>query len=207
MDTFQDVELDIVEYFSEAHDDARARIRAAFEDDLSSFGGVGEDIANAYPRVAHMNTLMGYFGETLGALIVEHYGAHGFSDWQVPVLLFRFHEVEIEHIDDIIQRQAEGVSVDFDAPQEVRPGRTGDDGLAFRLDENHIITDVLRIEAKCLLNHSAAKIADAHHKLSNAPIRPQGIRQLLEIFREYRHVPGADKWISALMTLLTRDKV
>ena len=71
-------------YLEEAFDDARRRLRRGFEDALSPFGGGIEDPAANYPAALHQVTLQGYFGKMLGVLAVEHWGAAGYDDWQVP---------------------------------------------------------------------------------------------------------------------------
>jgi hypothetical protein len=187
-------------YLEEAHDDARRRLREAFEDDLSPFSDAATDPAANYPALFHRVTLQGYFGETLGILAVEHWGAHGQTDWVVPAFLFRFHDTEFQHLDVINQRIVAGDAHVPDAPEEIRPGRTGDDGLAFRRDGQNTITDVLTLEAKCLRIHSAEKIKDAHEKLAAALNRSPGVRELIEILSDYDD-PEANAWVEALLKL------
>ncbi|MGO9267981.1 MAG: hypothetical protein ACLQBA_24340 [Candidatus Binataceae bacterium] len=187
-------------YIEEAHDDARRRLREAFEDDLSPFNDAATDPAANYPAALHRVTLQGYFGETLGILAVEHWGAHGQTDWIVPAFLFRFHDTEFQHLDVIDQRIAAGIQHDADAEVEIRPGRTGDDGLAFRRDTQNNITDILTLEAKCLRTHRSEKIKDAHQKLAAAPNRPPGVREMIEILRHYDD-PEAKAWVEALLRL------
>lgn len=110
------------EYFAEAHDDARRRIRKGFEDDLSPFNDASSDPAANYPWALGRVTLQGYLGETMAILLVEHLGAHGHNDWQTPAFLFRYHDVELQHLDWVNERLMEGVDVDLDAPRERRPG-------------------------------------------------------------------------------------
>lgn len=190
-------------YIEEAHDDARQRLREAFDDDLSPFNDSTPDPAANYPALFHRVTLQGYFGETLGILAIEHWGAHGQTDWRVPAFLFRFHDTEFQHLDVINQRIATGNTHEPDTQEEIRPGRTGDDGLAFRRDGQNTITDVLTLESKCLKRHNTQKIRDAHEKLSSAPIRPTGVRELIEILRHYGD-PEAKTWVEALVKL-SRD--
>jgi hypothetical protein len=117
------------------------RLRRGFEDALSPFEDERgdptvadqEDPAENYPALLHQLTLQGYLGETLACLAVEHWGALGQTDWVVPAFLFRFHDVEFQHLEIINQRLRDGEEHQPDASQEMRPGRTGDDGIAFRI--------------------------------------------------------------------------
>jgi hypothetical protein len=86
-------------YVDEAFEDARRRIRRGFEDDLSPFNNPAADPAENYPALLHRVTLQGYLGETLAILTVEHWGAHGHTDWVVPAFLFRFHDQEFQHLE------------------------------------------------------------------------------------------------------------
>jgi hypothetical protein len=191
---------ELIRYIDEAHEDARRRIRRGFEDDLSPFHGPPNDPAANYPALLHRVTLQGYFGETLAALAVEHWGADGHMDWVVPAYLFRLHDQEFQHLEEINERLAAGEVYDPDRIAEQRPGRTGDDGLAFRINERNTITDVLTIEAKCLTQNSTAKIQEAHQKLAAAGLRPSGVRELINLLDEYGTLE-AERWQEALLNL------
>src|SRR5688572_3464398 len=67
-------------YIEEALDDARRLLRSGFEDSLSPFSVPQPDPAANYPAALNRVTLQGYFGETLAALAVEHWGAANHSD-------------------------------------------------------------------------------------------------------------------------------
>ncbi len=82
----------------------------------------------------------------------------------------------------------------------MRPGRTGDDGLAFRIDESNVITDVLTIEAKCLTRNNPSKIEEAHEKLAAGGRVPSGIRELINLLDDY-DTPTANVWREALLRL------
>jgi hypothetical protein len=157
---------ELIAYFDEAFDDARRRIRAGFADDLSPFNDPARDPAANYPALLHRVTLQGYLGETLAGLAVEHWGAHGHIDWVVPAFLFRLHDQEFQHLESINERLLAGETYDPDNIAEQRPGRTGDDALAFRIDDQGVITDVLTLEAKCLAQNRSEKIKEAHAKLA-----------------------------------------
>jgi hypothetical protein len=144
--------------------------------------------------------LQGYLGETLAVLAVEHWGAHGHADWVVPAFLFRVHDQEFQHLETINERLLAGETYDPDRIAERRPGRTGDDGIAFRISDDNTITDVLTLEAKCLIHSSNAKIEEAHRKLAAGGIRPSSIRELINILDEY-DTPEAQAWQESLLRL------
>jgi hypothetical protein len=187
-------------YIDEALEDARQRLRRGFVDPLSPYNIPHPDPAANYPAVLNRITLQGYFGETLAVLAVEHWGAADRTDWQVPAFLFRSHEQEFQHLDEINQRLADGQPHDPDADAERRPGRTGDDALAFRRNPQNTITDVMTLEAKCLSQNRNDKIEDAHRKLAAAGVRPNGIRELIGILQDY-NTPEAKSWQQSLLEL------
>ena len=185
-------------YIDEAFDDARRRLRTGFEDALSPFNDPALDPAANFPAALNRITLQGYFGETLAVLAVEHWGAAGHHDWQVPTFLFRFHDAEFQHLEEINRRIREGEQHDPDANAERRLGRTGDDALAFRRTQDGGITDVLTLEAKCLGQNHNDKIQEAHQKLSGAGAIPSGIRELIELLSDYNSPDGLS-WQEALV--------
>jgi hypothetical protein len=187
-------------YIEEAFDDARRRVRRGFEDSLSPFNDPTTDPAANYPALLHHITLQGYFGETLAVLAVEHWGAHSHTDWCVPAFLFRLHDVEFQHLESINERLVSGGTYEPDEGAERRPGRTGDDGIAFRLNNENTITDVLTIESKCVARNNNKKIKEAHEKLAAGTLRPSGVRELINILNEY-DTPDTEKWVEALLKL------
>jgi hypothetical protein len=188
-------------YIDEAFEDARQRLRSGFGDDLSPFNGdPNSDPAANYPALLHRVTLQGYFGEILAVIAIEHWGAHGHTDWVVPAFLFRFHEVEFQHLELINQRLRGGGVHNPDEPEEIRPGRTGDDGLAFRTNADNLITDVLTIEAKCVNRHRSEEIKEAHEKLAQGLQLPVGVRELINLLSKYE-TPEANTWQEALLKL------
>lgn len=194
------IRAELIAYFDEALEDARRRIRRGFEDDLSPYNDPSVDPAANYPALLHRNTLQGYLGETLSVLAVEHWGAHGYKDWIVPAFLFRLHDQEFQHLEAINERLLAGEAYDPDRVAERRPGRTGDDGLAFRINGRNTITDVLTLEAKCLAQNSNAKIEEAHQKLTAGGSRPSGVRELINLLDEYT-TAEAQAWQEALLNL------
>lgn len=191
---------ELIAYAQEALDDARARIRKGFEDSLSPFSDSVDDPAAHYPAMLNRITLQGYLGETIAGLAVEHFGAFGKTDWHVPAFLFRFHDQEFQHLDLINERLLMGEPHDPDAQNEKRPGRTGDDALAFRLDAQGKITHVLSLEAKCLIRSNTEIIADAHAKLAAGTRRPSGIRELITLLSDYK-TDAAQEWVARLLEL------
>jgi hypothetical protein len=187
-----------VAYFQEALDDARRRLRRGFEDTLSPFGDPALDPAANYPQMLNRTTLLGYLGETFAALAAEHSNVHDRNDWRVPALLFRFHDVEFQHLERINQRLRAGEAYDPDAAAQRRPGRTGDDAVAFVKNAANVITHVLTFEAKCLSNHQAQKLTDAHGKLSSGPSVPDSVRELIELLNSYTSVE-AQQWQESLI--------
>lgn len=193
-----DVLAELVAYFQEALEDARLRLRSGFEDALSPFNDPVLDPAANYPGLLHRNTLKGYLGETFAALAVEHWDIHNRNDWQVPALLFRFHDVEFQHLERINQQLRAGQAYDPDAPAARRPGRTGDDAIAFVKNDANSITHVLTLEAKCLSGHQSVKLNEAHGKLSSASSVPDSVRELVELLNCY-DTPEAEAWQEALI--------
>ncbi len=189
---------ELIEYVQEALDDARARIRKGFEDNLSPFADPVDDPAAHYPAMLNRITLQGYLGETLSGLAVEHFGAFNKTDWQIPAFLFRFHDTEFQHLDLINERLLVGEAHDPDAVAERRPGRTGDDALAFRLDDDGKITHILSLEAKCLIKSNTDVMTDAHAKLSAGQRRPSGVRELITLLSEYE-TDEAQAWVERLL--------
>ena len=191
---------ELIDYAQEALDDARTRIRKGFEDNLSPFSDPVEDPAAHYPAMLNRITLQGYLGETLAGLAVEHFGAFGKTDWHVPAFLFRFHDQEFQHLDLINERFMMGEPHDPDAKEEMRPGRTGDDALAFRLDAQGKITHILALEAKCLVTSNTGTISEAHGKLAAGSRRPSGIRELITLLSDYE-TDAAQEWVVRLLEL------
>jgi hypothetical protein len=197
---FSPVLSEMQKYIELAHEDARLTLRKGFEDNLSPFSSDVLDPAANYPSMLNKITLQGYFGETLGVLAVEHWGAHGSNEWQIPAFLFRFHDTEFQHLDTINTRIADGEEYDPDVISERRPGRTGDDGIAFIRDAENNITHILTLECKCVGSHSANTIKDAHEKLHNAPIRPQSVHELIRLLQDYK-TDEAKTWVEALLKI------
>src|SRR5207248_2506322 len=106
-------------------------------------------------------TLKGYFGEIFAAIIAQNFSPFELHNWEVPAFLFRHHLVEFQHLEAMRQQGSEA---------KYRPGRTGDDCLAFQRDGNGEIVRVLYCEAKCTVDHESGMIADAYEKASKSAI-------------------------------------
>jgi len=197
----------------EAHEDARRHIRDIEGVSLNPVEiSEGQDPAAGYPgQTVHTNNLMGYFGEVLTSIICEEFAPFGDARWEVPAYFFRFHYDEDRH-----REQVEQIGKKTDPDEEIRPGRTGEDCLAFIMDETDNITHTLICEAKCRTQHTEKKIqgkqgeviittevSEAHQKISERYLVPLDRPRIIEILRDYspQEKPKASKWITALQKL------
>ena len=197
----------LVAYVQEALDDARRMMRCGLSDSLSPFDDdvPDPDPAANYPAALHRNTLKGYFGETLAGLVVEHFGAFGNDDWHVPAFLFRMHDVELRHLGIINEHLWSGKVRDPDAKSQIRPGRTGDDAVAFRINDEGKITHVLTLEAKCLAKNNVTKIRKAFRNLSaERPRRGNSVWEVSYILSQYQ-TPQAKEWKRRLLSFYKED--
>lgn len=130
----------------EAHEDARRYIRKLEGVSLNPLEiPEGQDPAAGYPgQTVHLNNLIGYFGEILTGVICEEFAPFDETRWKVPAYLFRWHLDEARHLDQIGQ-----IGKNPNPNKEIRPGRQGDDCLAFILNESGNITHTLFCESKC----------------------------------------------------------
>lgn len=176
---------------SNAHEDARNRLRRLVNGSLEPLSTPRpRDPAKGYPERLHIQTLKGYFGEILAAAVAENLGPFG-KAWEVPAYLFRYHLVEFQQLAMVNQTGAGAA---------VRPGRTGDDCLAFLRDGNGDIMAVLFCEAKCTASHDAGLIGEAHEKSSLPNLLPVDLLQVIEVLEEST-APAAAKWVVALRSL------
>jgi hypothetical protein len=182
---------ELTSYVQNAHEDARSRLRKAFENPLDPLGAPPPfDPTDGYPGRFHMQTLKGYFGEIFAGLIAEHFSPFKEDGWKVPAFLFRYHEVEFQQLESL--RQTGGLA-------KKRPGRTGDDCLAFQLDDEGQIIRYLYIEAKCTSAGSMPKmILNAYKKASESKL--VDLRQIIEILQLRNDVPSKH-WIYAIQQL------
>jgi hypothetical protein len=177
---------------SDAHDDARRRLRKLSTGSLDPLLEPNvKDPAAGYPERLHIQTLKGYFGEIVAGVVAEDLHPFGMKDWTVPAFLFRFHLVEFQHLS--MMDQTGDVA-------GLRPGRTGDDCLAFRRDASGTIVATLFCEAKCTADHDADMINKAHEKSSLSNLLPVDILQIIEVLEDSADA-GAPSWIDALRRL------
>src|SRR5258706_14386554 len=91
---------ELTSYIQDAHEDARSRLRKLVENPLDPLGDLPAfDPTYGYPEHFHMDTLKGYFGEIFAGLIAEHFSPFEQEGWKVPAFLFRYHEVEFQHLE------------------------------------------------------------------------------------------------------------
>ncbi len=179
---------ELKQYVYEAHEDTRRHLRElAGYNPLNPFEEYGtDDPAKGYPETLHIITLQGYFGEIFAAIIAQHFSPFEVDNWEVPAFLLRFHEVELQHIEALNQIGGE---------VKRRPGRTGDDFLAFQRDRSGKIVRVLYGEAKCTVDHDTGMIADAYEKAGNSRI--VDFLRIIDILRE-KNDPSAEQWVDAI---------
>lgn len=182
------IEQELIQYVRTAHEDARqwwldatASLDPLEPDTITTLSG--------YPNLLPMQTLKGYFGEVFAALVAEHYAPFEEDMWRVPAHLFRWHNAAFEYLESVRQGSPLLQAV---------VGRTGDDCLAFKIDESGTITKVLFCEAKCTHTHSTKMIKEAHKKvgLSSLASLPHLITLLTT-----RNDESSRKWIDALRRL------
>ena len=178
---------DLRSYVQAAHEDARRRLRklAGISLDPLDFT-VENDPAEGYPERLHIRTLKGYFGEIFAGLVAENFRPFGQGGWKVPAFLFRYHLVEFQQL-EAMRQTGEKASL--------RPGRTGDDCLAFQLNDEGRIIRSLYCEAKCTPGHDSGMITEAYKKVSEAVI--VDIPQLIEVLEECDD-PTSLQWVKAL---------
>jgi hypothetical protein len=182
---------------NKAHEDARKYLRTLAGMSLDPLSEKQIfDPAAGYPESLDIQTLKGYFGEILTGVVAVNYSHFGETVWEVPVALFRFHDLAFDQIGRLSQGTAN--------PKKI-PGRTGDDNLAFVRDENGFINKILFCEAKCTADHDSTLISDAHEKVSEANLIPVSIKNLIDILRDYDDV-NSKEWIYALRHLWLSSK-
>lgn len=185
-------------YVREAHADAIRHLRNLAGISLDPLDEAAPlDPAEGYPECLHIQTLKGYFGEILSGIVAENLPHFGISEWKVPAFLFRFHNVEFDQLERLHQ---------IPGKAKKRPGRTGDDNLAFFRDRTGKIVKSLACEAKCTANHETGMIDEAHIKVSEPEVKPVSIRQIIEILMEYDD-PASRQWVNALRQLWLTKKV
>jgi hypothetical protein len=178
---------------NEAHEDARKRLRDIEGVSLDPLEiPTGQDPAEGYPERLPTTTLMGYFGEILAGIICENFAPLEETRWKVPAHLFRFHLEAFRHLEQLGQGGIDQNHQIF--------GRTGDDCLAFVLDEDGTVIRAMFCEAKCLNRHDSRKVDEAHRKLTDAVLKPLDRQQLIEVLLD-NDDPESAVWVEALRKL------
>lgn len=182
----------------QVHDDARFKLREFLRDTLDPLEEWNDDIdpADGYPEVLDLTTLKGYFGEFFSGFVAENFHPFGEENWRVPVFPFRFHNTAFDQLE--MFRQTGGM-------KKATYGRTGDDCVAFVLDEDKIVK-ILFLEAKCTASHDMSMIADAHTKISSANQKPVELMRIIEVLKAYKRHPDAEIWIKALRKLYSSEE-
>lgn len=189
-----DALVELEEYVQKAHEDACRHYSQMTQESLDPLESEAlPDFLGQYPSCLDLITLQGWFGEVFAGLIAEYFNPFDEPGWKVPVFLFRFHQTVFDQLERIRQTGE---------PFKHVPGRTGDDCIAFQLDNNNEITRSLVCESKCTLKHDMGLINDAHEKISkeNNPV-PVNAWRLLDILRERRGDPEAAMWVRAIARL------
>jgi hypothetical protein len=175
---------------AEAHRDARERLERLAGISLDPLQGAPPDW-RPYPDELHTSALQGYMGEVLAGVVAENYQPHG-QPWTVPGFLFRGHQAAYQELER--RRQLGG-------PARPIPGRTGDDALAFQVDEDGAVIAWLWAEAKCTHDHNSELINAGHRQLSAAIRVPVDLVQLIDVLAESQD-PSRERWIASLRELL-----
>lgn len=183
---------DLRQAFHDAHEDARAHLRAVADVNLDPLAADERDPADGYPEGCDIVTLKGYFGEVLAGLLIEHTRPFGIEGWRVPAFLFRFHVSAFQFLEREDQDAADTRTI---------PGRTGDDCLAFLRDEEGHIRATLFCEAKCSEGHDAHLIARAHEQISDRAWRPVDVGRLVEVLLDSPDDVDAVSWVASLREL------
>lgn len=177
-------------YINHAHEGARQKLRKPLGDTLHPLHhGTKVDPSFGYPQKFGDAALQGFFGEIVAGIIAEHYVGNDDIEWEVPVYLFRTHVVAFQQLENMKQTD--------DWERQI-VGRTGDDSLAFMLNENSQVVAWLACEAKCTRNHSSQLIADNHEKLSQNIKRPIDLLRLISALEDYKNDKYVRNWINAL---------
>jgi hypothetical protein len=188
----------------EAHEDFRQHIRNLLGHSLDPLDPLGQPCItyalDDYPRCWPLKTLKGYFGEIFAGVVAEHLNPFD-QDWEIPAFPFRLHMSEFHQLEMWRQTGEE---------PRTRPGRFGDDLIAFQRNDTGKIIRSLTCEAKCTYRHNKSLIEDAHAKASSKNPVPLDYLKLVEILRDYQEQDSrAHEWIEALRQLqfITKDSL
>ena len=147
-----------------AHEDARRHFSKLLGISLDPLGPRGAlEQLSGYPGLLHLGALKGYLGEILAGLICEHFRPFDEDGWEVPVFLFRFHDVAFHELERVRQTGGQARPI---------PGRFGTDCLAFLRRPDGRIVRAIFCEAKCTSGHDSTMIREAHRQLSDELLSP-----------------------------------
>lgn len=190
-------------YVQQAHADAKARFQRFLDtDSLDPLEPRRSDHID-YPGSLPSQTLMGYFGEVMAGLLAQTVTPFAGDQWYVPAFLFRFHEDARSRLYELRMMNRDGQDT---SRLRRRPiiGRHQDDCLAFRFGPDGKIIASLVCEAKCLQNNNQEKVDEAYEKVSQGPLIPVSLPQLIEIM-ESSSSQHAQQWVDALWELHLRN--
>ena len=196
-----DVVAALRELIERAHADYREHLMRLAGDpaelmpEILDSGEVVPDPTAGWPHDLHLSILMGYFGEILSGFVAERHEPHGIAGWRVPAYMFRNHEVSFEMLERTRQTEDKVTPV---------PGRTGDDCLAFVLEDREI-TYALFCEAKCYQQHDARAVEAAHKKISVGNLVPVSVLALVRVLLD-SSAAEAPEWVRALQLLRLRPR-
>ena len=106
----------------EVHKDAKRYLTQLTQNSLDPLGvNSPSAVANAYPRLLHLNTRKAYFGEIMAGIVIENFSLTQPGDWRVPVFLFRYHQMAFDQLERWRETNSAPIGV---------PGQTGD-GIAW----------------------------------------------------------------------------
>ena len=163
------------EVVEQAHADALQEFRRLYAVSLDPLtpGMSAHTPPDSYPHGLHTSTLQGYLGEIIAGVVAENHDPHDIT-WTVPAFLFRAHEQAREAL---VRRFQLG------GPARPIPGRTGDDCVAFALNDDGTVKAWLNAEAKCTHDHDSGLIAKGHAQLSSAITAPVNLYRIVDIVR------------------------
>lgn len=183
-------------YIKHAHSGPIERLRSILNNSLHPLKiNTKSDPAFGYPEKLNIKVLQGFFGDILAGIILENNTILGESEWQVPVHLFRSHDVLFSQLEEIKQNDNWSKNI---------PGRPGDDNLAFKLDEHGKIISWAYCEAKCTGSHDSQLINDCFTKLSKSSVNiPVDLLRLIEALKDYDDDQYSKKWANSLSEFYT----
>ncbi len=178
--------------YKDAHEDYRMYYRKLMKYSLDPLNPKDvKDPAFGYPELLQMTTLKGYFGEVFSAIVAENFSPFNEKRWRVPVFYFRNHHQAF----DVLEKYKRTGEI-----KKATMGRTGDDCLAFVLNDDDKIIKVLFCEAKCTASHDKGLIDDAYNKISDNIKVPVETVRIISILEDYNS-ELSKKWVTALRNL------